>query len=183
MYGQMLAQSKLPRSLCRIALISLQAGCSAEVGVLEPARDPAPSTAPAVTVEFPAAISLTEATSITIRGRASDADGVKSVRINGAIAGTADDFASWELTVSLSPGENSFVIEAEDGAGIVDDHAALVAVRSEPLLFLSPHAVVVDEATRSVLVFDQGRAQLASIELGTGRRTLISGESRGRGPA
>ncbi len=163
-------------------------GCSAEVVGLS-TQDPhtdrestkAPFDAPVVSIAFPTAFSLTDATSLTIRGHVSDAHGVRSVRINGVTADTDDDFASWELIVSLSSGENVLVVESEDRAGTVA-RAARVVVRSEPLLFMSPDAVVVEEAARRALVVDRARQQLAAIDLDTGRRALISGESRGRGP-
>src|SRR5262245_25980332 len=94
------------RTACFV--FALQVGCSAEVAGLGP--DATPSS---VTVHFPSPISLTDAASVTIRGAASD--GAKSVRVNGVIADTSDDFASWELNVSLLPGENVFAVES-DGA-------------------------------------------------------------------
>jgi DNA-binding beta-propeller fold protein YncE len=192
------SESSRPLKPCwRFALLlpCVQLGCSADVAGLPVGPPPAAappdagtvtepprSEAPAVKVEFPSAVSLTDATSITIRGSASDEDGVRSVRINGVLVDTSGDFASWERSAPLSPGENVFVIESEDRAGNADSQAARIVVRSEPLLYLTPDAVAVDAAGRRALVVDLGRQLLAAVDLETGDRTLVSGESRGEGP-
>lgn len=199
----LVASSKIRRSCWMVAFLLLpRCGCSEEpsgpgtetpdAGAHDDASiapsdagtgDDASIASHALTVEFPAPFNLTDATSITVRGRASDSDGVQAVRINGQLADTNDDFASWQLELPLSHGANTFAISSEDRSGNVDPTAAQIVVTSEPLLFLDPSAVVIDEQSGRALLLDPFRERLVSLDLTTGDRALISGDTRGSGPA
>lgn len=158
--------------------------CAADAGELEPppvAEEDVDRTPPAVSVAFPGAIGLTDATSVTVRGSASDASGVASVRVDGALAKTSDGFASWSLQVALTPDENVLTVSAEDVHGNVSGATQLL-VTSEPLLLADPSAVAVDHDTSRVLLADHRYDRVISVDT-SGDRTLVSGQGRGDGPA
>lgn len=138
--------------------------------------------APAVTVAFPPPASLTDADTITVRGRAGDPDGVAAIRVNGELATTSDGFAEWQAVVPLSRGDNAITITSEDSLGFIDESAASVTVTFSPNWLDVPSAVVADPANGRALALDRVLDAVLSIDYATGERDILSGEAVGAGP-
>lgn len=134
-----------------------------------------------VTVHFPISYSLTDAQAITVRGTAADVDGIAAIRINGMLASTTDEFANWQLSVPLSPGENSIIIESEDTQGNIQSPAAQLVVYSGLIRSEENESMELDLANNRVLVTDIGLDAVVAIDLKTGTRTIISDTMTGSG--
>jgi len=133
---------------------------------------------PDVTVTFPPPASFTDATSITIRGRASDPDGVAAIRVAGVLASTEDEFANWQHTVDLSPGINVIEIQSEDALGNRDDSAAVLTVRSGVMAIVAPKGVALDPANNRIFIGD-GRGTLIAVDATSGAPTIIAAHQSG----
>jgi len=75
----------------------------------------ADATPPILTITAPADDTTVSTPIITVAGAASDASGIVSVTVNGAVAtGTT----SWSAEVTLAVGENTITVVATDGTGL-----------------------------------------------------------------
>lgn len=126
-----------------------------------------------VHVVFPPAGSLTDATSITVRGTARLDAGVRAIRVNGVAAQSTDDFHHWRASVPLQPGANALVVESEDGSGQLDPDAAQVALALAPEPMYAPDAVILDAPRNRALVVDSYQNALFTVDLATGSRALV----------
>jgi FtsP/CotA-like multicopper oxidase with cupredoxin domain len=78
------------------------------------------NTAPAVAITSPTSGISTATASIVVSGTASDAtSAISKVTVNGVTATTANNFATWTITVPLGFGTNGLTAVAYDGAGNV----------------------------------------------------------------
>jgi DNA-binding beta-propeller fold protein YncE len=119
---------------------------------------------------------------ITVRGSASDADGVLGVRVNGVLASTTDGFATWSATVPLAPGDNAIVVRTIDVAGAFDLAADAVAVRREGPLPTTVLDAAFDPAGVRVILVDPAEAVLGTTLVPAERET-VSSDLRGGGVA
>lgn len=142
-----------------------------------PADDP-----PTVRVAYPPPISMTGENTITIRGTASDPDGVAAIRVNGTLADTQNDFADWQATVPLMPGDNALVVDSEDTSGNVTTQAAAVDVVHWANYLREPVDLAVDMAANQTYIFDRVREEVIRMDLATAQFTVISGATLGTGP-
>jgi hypothetical protein len=154
----------------------------------------ADTLAPTAKILFPPIVSMTEGNTILVRGTASAAYAIKSVKVNGVTATTTDNFANWQALVPLkdttvpvtATTENLLTVMTENNAGIVAVDAAHVAIRQAPITSSFPDG---DNAFGSVwdLAIDRldGRNRLLvtgtnadktirSIDLTTGKRTVFA---------
>ena len=136
--------------------------------------------APDVTIAFPARGALTEAEEITIRGRASDFSGVARVEINGALATTADDFATWSVDMPLGQGVNRLSLLATDslGNGV---HVLDWMMVERNVRILQFGGWVYDDSSNYAYALDQTRPAIIRIDLATGARTYFSSATVGDG--
>ena len=115
-------------------------------------------------------------------GTVADLGDNAAIRVNGTIALTNNEFADWEAGVSLSPGDNTVIVQSEDRSGNLTE-VATIPIESKPQVPLStPHGVTLDEANSRALVVDSQLGLLVAIDLATGNRALVSSSSRGSGP-
>lgn len=76
------------------------------------------TVAPSVAISSPTSGTSTGTASITVSGTSSDAlSGISNVTVNGVTAATANNFATWSITVPLGYGTNGITAVATDGAG------------------------------------------------------------------
>ncbi|WP_428263541.1 DUF4215 domain-containing protein [Haliangium sp.] len=141
-------------------------------------------------VLFPPSGSATRADTITVRGLATDEDGVVAVRVRGVDAVFTAEDAGWQAEVSLSTGENELIVEREDRRGEVESIA--VGVRRDSVGgdldeelrvgvgpdFVDPVVVTWDPSQGRALVFDAALDGLFAVDPATGERTLLSSASR-----
>ncbi|MCB9628701.1 MAG: PQQ-binding-like beta-propeller repeat protein [Sandaracinaceae bacterium] len=89
------------------------------MGPLDGAVDVGPSdtTPPRGDITFPMMDAFTQAAETLVRGTASDEVGVVSVTVNGVVADTDDDFATWSANVALGDRDTEVRVVISDAAG------------------------------------------------------------------
>jgi DNA-binding beta-propeller fold protein YncE len=123
-------------------------------------------------VLFPPTSVLSERASITLRGTAADATGVKAVRVNGVAATSTNDFADWEVTLSPTLAGVSedvlLTVETEDLFGNVEVDAARVSVEFRRHVFGDVSGVTFDPYLNLAVVMDALPARLVLADVDTG---------------
>lgn len=145
--------------------------------------DAASGTAPSLAIVFPPATGLTDTDTIVVRGTVSASPPVAAVRVNGILASTGNDYEDWQVEVPLNFGTNLLIAEVEEADGTVAPNAGHVSVVLSPNLLRRPRGMALDAQNGRALVTESRPRSLLSIDLTTGRRTLISDENTGVGPA
>lgn len=79
-----------------------------------------------LTITSPANGTTVTTPSITVTGTASDASGIASVTVNGALASGALDWSTWSAEVTLAEGENTITVVATDDVGNVATQSIVV---------------------------------------------------------
>ena len=131
-------------------------------------------TPPTSTVVFPTARSRTSSEQLIVRGTASDSESpVTSVRVNGVEATSADNFATWTATVSLTAGANTIDVDAMDRALNRSAATPRAEIARNALIgFIEGFAL--DAAGGRVIAGDSFAGVLLSIDVTTGLRTVLS---------
>src|SRR5690606_38329100 len=141
---------------------------------------------PSVTITFPPAVSLTEGSTILVRGTVSDElNSVESVEVGGFPATSEDGYATWVAEVTLEPGvDNVLSVTARDSVGSAGDNLASVTVRhsadlniafpNDEFEFSEPQTVAVDAGRNRALVVDVERRAIFTVDLLTGKRSILS---------
>jgi DNA-binding beta-propeller fold protein YncE len=150
-----------------------------------------PNAPPQVTVLFPPPTSLTDAALITIVGRASDNQGVETVRVNGVTAASTDGFLTWRVVVPLADDLiNVIRVEAEDRTGKIDTAAATILVQESSTAsfgsgpeFDRPCCGGLDPANGRILVSEEAGGRLLAVDRDTGECSVVSSATVGSGPA
>ena len=149
------------------------------------------NTPPSVTITFPPAVSLTEGTTILVRGTASDElNAVESVEIGGFPATSEDGYATWVAEVTLEPGvENVLNVttvdslgnEGENLPGVTVRHSAdlTIAFPDDQVQFSAPQTVAVDAERNRALVVDVEERAIYAVDLATGVRNILSENKEG----
>jgi hypothetical protein len=125
-------------------------------------------TPPTGAVLFPTPISYTDANTLTVRGTASDANPIASVRVNGALASTATGFNTWRVSVPLSTGNNTLTVSVTDAAGNTTASAAAVSVANRGPMMLQTGGADYDVLRDRIVVTDLESHQLISYSTTTG---------------
>lgn len=134
---------------------------------------------PSIVVDFPPGTALTGATSIRVRGRATDASGVAQLSIAG-VSGTLDPATGrFEVEVPLTDGDNHLGVEAIDARGNASLLPAAVRVRRETPLLGAPSAMAVDAAGGRLVVLDPVFPGVIAIDLATRQRSVLSEPAAG----
>jgi len=91
---------------------------------------PVDETPPTAEFMFPPPVSMTDGDSILVRGVTSDDySEIEAVTVNGIEVESIDNFATWQVRVPLTSGDNKLVVETADAAGNPSTNAAEVMVR------------------------------------------------------
>ncbi len=131
---------------------------------------------------YPMAVACTDAAEVSLRGEASDRTGVAHVRVNGVDAVSADDFATWQVTLPLEVGDNELTITSEDHVGNSGERSGAGLLTRVPTAWRTPETAALDELGGRVLVGDTTLSLIFSVDGSTGERRLLSGPSLGTGP-
>ncbi|WP_460234355.1 hypothetical protein [Aurantivibrio plasticivorans] len=131
---------------------------------------------PVVRITFPNAHSLTNQSTITIRGTASDpdGDGIAFVSVNGIVAVTKDGFANWAATVPLAFGENTLTVSAVDSEQNALMDEPTIRVLQQSTFLARPDAGVVDVENNELFIADSDIPGIVAIDLETNERRLVS---------
>ncbi len=160
--------------LCSAVAVAM-AACGSDNPVPPDARNPEPE----LVVMFPPPVSLTDADSIVVRGTASDADGIQTVRVNDQLATTTDDFATWELRVALHSGPNELVVTSVDYKGGMATRTLQIR---HSAISETAHDLAMDTKRNRAIAVDDILDALVAIDLVDGNRTILSDDSIGTGP-
>lgn len=123
-------------------------------------------SAPAVDVAFPPAQSMTTNAVLTVRGTAQDLSGVARIRVNGIDAETIDEFANWEASIELQPGENQIVVEAIDSNANAGSTTNPIEIRYLPMLIGSANKSAIDDEAQ--IIYASSSNQIVAIDIATG---------------
>lgn len=74
-------------------------------------------TAPTAKILFPLPLSYSDASVLTVRGSATDANGIGAVSVNGVAATSIDGYANWRANVPLPVGNTTITVSVTDVAG------------------------------------------------------------------
>ena len=146
------------------------------------------STAPTAQIMFPTPVSLTEGTSILVRGVASDnANEIENLTVNGVAATTSDGYANWQAEVPLNSGANELMVNVTDAAGNNASNAATANIKSGSLaenrtsstenVIEDPVGIVLDLARNRAIVMDRADhfyLSLLGVDLATGNQTVLT---------
>jgi Glucodextranase, domain B len=151
---------------------------------------PFDSDPPLARIDFPLPTALTDAETLRVRGKARDADGIASVRVNGILASTVNGFATWWVDVPLELGENVLRVETLDLAGNFDPSAAQTVVRRDGVIVRRPNGLALDPASGTCFVFDWvpdgydflPKTRIVAADLETGELAVVSSSTKGSGP-
>ena len=89
----------------------------------------ADTTPPTLTIASPADGTTVTTSTITVAGTASDASGIASVTVNGALAiNETPDWSTWNAEVALAEGENAITVVATDNTGLTTTKAINVTL-------------------------------------------------------
>lgn len=148
--------------------------------------------APTGTISFPPKISLTDGSTVIMRGTVKDeASTIKSVKINNQAVTSFDaDKGTWELkAAALTPGPQVLTLEVEDSAGNKNTRAASVNImqgdtnitfpEQSGVNFVGPQTVAWDnlDGRNRALVMDVDAKALIAVDLNTGKREVLSDNS------
>jgi len=136
---------------------------------------------PTVSIVFPAEPSYTDATEITVRGSASDPQGVGSVRVAGVEATSDDGFATWSATVPLGPGTTELLVEATDDGGALSDDTT-VPLRWASAIWQAPTVGALSADGKTFYLLDDWLSAVFAVDVATGNRSLLTGPEKGAGP-
>ncbi|HEU4779643.1 MAG TPA: hypothetical protein VFS58_07140 [Steroidobacteraceae bacterium] len=137
--------------------------------------DPSPASAayiadtvgPTGRIVFPPPVSYTEATTLTVRGAASDANGVSSVRVNGVAATSTDGFATWSVQIPITvTGANPIVLAVTDTAGIETSSADTATVHNRGPTIQLVQGLAFDPTGDRLLIVDQRTSNLYAYNAG-----------------
>lgn len=126
--------------------------------------DASTSDPPTATIVFPPHQSVTDASSVIVRGTASDEEGIASVHVNGVLATTTDGYQTWQADVPLAVRDNTLVVETVDDTGARDPDAVEIAVYRESVIVTLPSAMIADPDTQRTYILDRSTYTMFEID-------------------
>lgn len=152
--------------------------------VEEPIEEPIEEQAnqpPVVRISFPNKQSLTNQSTITISGTATDPDGdsISFVSVNGIVAVTNDGFSNWQATVPLAFGENNLTVLAVDSEQNTVEAEPTIRVLQQSTFLAQPEGAVVDAENNELFIADADIPAIVSIDLETNERRIVSANEEG----
>jgi hypothetical protein len=130
--------------------------------------------APSARIVFPTTVSSTAASSITVRGNANDAYGLRDVSVNGVSASTTDNFQTWRAEVPLVAGTNMISVTVTDSVGNVANGAATAIVTNTGSPIYALRGIDYDSAGDRLIVGDRSLNVIYSVTLDGGNSQVIS---------
>ncbi|HMU67448.1 MAG TPA: hypothetical protein PKE57_09890, partial [Cellvibrionaceae bacterium] len=124
---------------------------------------------------------FTTADSVTLRGKASDQTGIKTLTINDLAVTTSNQWADWQLKLSgLKDGENVLTLKAEDTLGQTTEQVLRI---TKQLPMFAPELSALDASGNVLFIYDSYVKAIFAVDLSTGSRRVLtmskSGEANG----
>ena len=159
-----------------LALLVLIPACGGGSSAGEPEPEPGPLNEPsAATFVFPYASCLTTRDVVTVRGTASDADGIAAVFVGGVRASSSDGFATWSAVVPLTEGDNRVGVTVHDMRGESADDVATLDVQYRPgALVGTVEQIAFDPDRDRILLLDSSLRALLFLDSDTGIAHVLS---------
>ena len=139
-------------------------------------------TSPTAKIIFPTPVSYTDAQTLTVRGTASDSNGIAAVSVNSVAATTTNGFDSWSATVPIADGQHSLIVSVTDHAGNVNTGADSVQVTNNGFLQTSLTGIAGDSSHNRLVTVDGSARALVAVDPVTGTASIISDAVHGTGP-
>jgi hypothetical protein len=140
-------------------------------------------TPPTARILFPTPLSYTDATTLTVRGTASDANGVAAVKVNGITATSIDGFQNWRANVPLSAVTTAITVSVTDIAGNATAAADSASVVNRGPVLNGYIGMVYDPNGDQVIAVDRSTDAVYGYRATDGVGHLISaGPSPGAAP-
>ncbi|MEY4588331.1 MAG: hypothetical protein RL497_407 [Pseudomonadota bacterium] len=132
---------------------------------------------PSINLVFPGVTGFTTASSITLRGKASDQTGIKSLTVNGAAVTSTNLWADWKFKVdALQDGTNSLLIKAEDTLGQTSEQTIQLS-KQTPMF--TPELTALDAASNTLFIYDNSLKTIFAVDLTTGSRKVLTQSKTG----
>jgi hypothetical protein len=132
------------------------------------------TTAPTAKILFPPPNSYTDATTLTIRGTASDANGIASVHVNDIAASSSDGFQSWTAVIPIHPGQTDVLVSSTDAAGNTSPSVASASVSNRGPVIGQFAGVGFDSSTNKLVIADNSSSSLYAFDAVTGFGTQLA---------
>lgn len=129
---------------------------------------------PTAKIQFPTPVSYTDATTLTVRGSASDAHGVGSVSVNGVTATSIDGFENWRANVPLTAITTTLTVSVTDAAGNTASNVDSVVVTNRGPVLMSYTNLEFDPNGHQLIALDRGTDSVYGYDATTGVGRLIS---------
>jgi hypothetical protein len=136
---------------------------------------------PDIRIDFPPPQSLTDASQLTVKGRARSRSELKALHINGVTATSTDGFQTWRAVIPLTTGRNAITAEAQDVAGNLSNVGELGVVRRLP--YVAATLSHLDWKANRLIGVDSGTNSLVEIDQSTGNFTVLASNTLGAGGA
>jgi len=120
---------------------------------------------------FPGVSSFTSADSLTVRGKASDQTGIKSITVNGVPVVTSNNWSDWSLKIdNLAVGVNAFTVKAEDSLGQTTEQVVNV---EKQLPMFAPSLTALNSEQSQLYIYDSSLNDIFVVDLTTGLRNIL----------
>jgi hypothetical protein len=131
-----------------------------------------------VSILFPPSVSYTDASKLTVRGRAWAPEGVARVEVAGVEATTTDGFANWSVEIPIQHGTHHYYTSFTDEGGEVTEQAAKLTVVNRGSVLHRVSALDFDAEREQLLIAGDGQG-LMRLDLAEGRvsEVLADGEA------
>src|SRR5690606_10954884 len=143
---------------------------------------PVDETPPTAEFMFPPPVSMTDGATVLVRGVATDDySKITAVTVNDIPVEADDNFATWQVEVPLTVGDNQLVVKTTDSVGNISTNAAKVMVHRGAIAEAFPDEenpfkgvvdFVIDRLDgRNRLITVGGNSEVINVDLSTGERT------------
>ncbi len=128
---------------------------------------------PSISMVFPASYSATEYSTITVRGTSANVAEIKTLTVNGVVASSSDNFASWTAPVSLSSGNNAIAAVVETLTEQDTLNIDLGSIESNALL-TTPEGLLLSADGQTMYLLEYSKRRILKINRATGVRSVLS---------
>lgn len=126
---------------------------------------------------FPGVSSFTSADSVTVRGKASDQTGIKTLTVNDLAVTTSNQWADWQIKISgLKDGENILTLKAEDTLGQTTEQVLRI---TKQLPMFAAELSALDATNNVLFIYDSSLKVIFAVDLATGSRRVLTTSKSG----
>lgn len=121
---------------------------------------------------FPGVSSFTSADSVTVRGKASDQTGIKTLTVNDLAVTTSNQWADWQIKIAaLKNGMNTLVVKAEDTLGQITETTLKI---EKQIPMFAPALTALDVERNRFFIYDASLKAIFGVDMTTGERSILT---------